>query len=272
MGVPACAVIPVILNRGFKRVACRGLQALPRGSAHGPINGSATSLGSIGSKSVWAPPNTAGNMVATRIASLSPRDGRGRILLPGSADRLPRASKQFYAAAASTSIVVARRMRFPGRRGPGARARSNSCARLSAAVTAMRSAPLTLPPARISCSRRSRNATASMELGALAFLAGDFVVAAEQRHVERDGPLGRRRRPCRHAVNSGSRASNASSRRVASSTRSQARDRGLGAREVTPQRFVRRAQRRRVGKRAGHPLLERGKLRVERGVRCRFEG
>ena len=36
----------------FKRVACRGLQALPLGSAHQPANGAATSLGSIGSKSV----------------------------------------------------------------------------------------------------------------------------------------------------------------------------------------------------------------------------
>ena len=41
---PTCAVPPVILNRGFKRVACRGLQALPRGSAHQPVNGAATAL------------------------------------------------------------------------------------------------------------------------------------------------------------------------------------------------------------------------------------
>src|SRR5262249_21130565 len=33
---PTCAVPPVILNRGFKKVACQGLQALPRGNAHQP--------------------------------------------------------------------------------------------------------------------------------------------------------------------------------------------------------------------------------------------
>jgi len=47
---PACAVPPIILNRRFKRVACRGHQALPRRSAHRPARGLATTLAQHWSK------------------------------------------------------------------------------------------------------------------------------------------------------------------------------------------------------------------------------
>jgi len=43
-GVPRLCRATLILNLGFKRVACPGLQALPLGSAHQPIYGEATSL------------------------------------------------------------------------------------------------------------------------------------------------------------------------------------------------------------------------------------
>ncbi len=93
-GVPHLCRATLILNLGFKRVACPGLQALPLGSAHQPIYGEATSLGSIGSKSVWA--------TRTPQGTLKPPRGPARIRTAFPALQAPGRSRtayrRFYAA------------------------------------------------------------------------------------------------------------------------------------------------------------------------------
>ena len=68
--------IALILNLRFKRVTCRGLQALPLGSAHQPAYGAATSLSSIGSKSVWTTRTPQGTWIERarrrRVRRISP--------------------------------------------------------------------------------------------------------------------------------------------------------------------------------------------------------
>ena len=72
------------------------------------------------------------------------------------------------------------------------RSRSRSCAMLSAAITAMRSAPAILPALADLAHPAIEERDRVDELGALGLLARDLVVAAEQRDVERDRALAAR--------------------------------------------------------------------------------
>ena len=165
-GSPACAVPAVILNLGSRLVACRDHQALPRGSAHRSALARQPRYESIGSKNV-RPDRTPQGMERRQanrdvFAFMPNRRTAARTAFPGrpAPGRSPFASHWILRRAASPSISAHGRRRL-GAPMPPRRSRSSSCAMLSAAITAMRSVPLTLPASRISRMRRSSSATAS---------------------------------------------------------------------------------------------------------------
>ena len=113
--------------------------------------------------------NTAGNIDRDRARRAARAgDGSEQLFLPR--QRLVDRGLHVGDSTPHGGVVNAVRRRSPRcRRGARrARSRSRSCAILSAAITAMRSAPAILPASRISRMRRSRNATASQQLRALA--------------------------------------------------------------------------------------------------------
>src|SRR5437660_937140 len=88
---PACAVSAVLLNLGSRMVACRNLQALPRGNAHRFTKAIATSLRELWIKELWRTQTPQGN---------EGRERQSRTIFPDrpTSDRWPLASPEFYAA------------------------------------------------------------------------------------------------------------------------------------------------------------------------------
>src|SRR2546423_411978 len=145
------------------------------------------------------------------------------------------------------------------------RERRNSCVMLSAAMTAMRSVPLTLPASRISRMRRSRYATASSNsvrsLSLQATLNSRPRIATS-RVIERSPlPSGLIQRsfgnPRDQGIDAGGRLLHARGELALAVVR---------GRELLAQRLVRRTQRACMRDERGQLLLERGEVVVHAGT------
>src|SRR5438270_10019457 len=114
-GSPTCAVSAVLLNLGSRLVACRNLQALPRGSAHQFAWAIATSLSELWIKELWRTRTPQGIDDGNRSVKTT---------FPGrpASDRWPLASLEFYAAQPHRQSQPA----APPPRAPGAHARARA--------------------------------------------------------------------------------------------------------------------------------------------------
>ena len=127
-------------------VAFRDHEALPRRSAHRCALARQPRYESIGSRTVW--PDRTPQGLDTQTARAIRNDARTTFLARPASRRAPLASPGFYAGPLhrqSQPCGCHIRWRTGGSDGAPRRSRSSSCAMLSAAITAMRSVPLTLP-------------------------------------------------------------------------------------------------------------------------------